>query len=111
MNKIGLRIKADPAGFQFYCGFPQFAQMSARQTDIDGFSGNVQAMFCNAAARFTKHGIGGRGTIPADHMKRLDRVEFSGKSEQKIKQLGINGADIISSEIPEDMIYFFQSAV
>ncbi len=111
MNKVGLRIKADPPYFQFHCRSAQFTQPGAGQTDIDGFAGDVKTLSCNTAARFTKHGIGGRGAIPADNMKRSVRIKFPGKPEQKIKQSGINGADIIGPMIPEDMVYFSQSAV
>lgn len=76
MYKSLMGIISDPAALHFI-GCPSQRRSSVSgQTNIDGFSLDVVAVFRGTFAVFAQLGIGFRAAVSGDHLERLSRFEF-----------------------------------
>jgi hypothetical protein len=71
-----MRIISDPASLQIMGRSSQHRSSVSGQTDIDGFSLDVIAIFCGAFAALTQLGVGFRAAVSGNYVKRLFRFEF-----------------------------------
>ena len=76
VHKFLMRIISDPAFPQFKGRPSQHRSSVSGQSDIDGFSLDVIAVFCGAFAALTQLGVGFRAAVSGNYVKRLFWFEF-----------------------------------
>jgi hypothetical protein len=105
VDKVGLRIKSDPATLESQ-GYPvQTSGIERGETDINGLAKHVQAMAGHTMAISLEHGVGLRRSVPGNHFKKVFGSP-GGPAEvmEQVEQGRINGMNIAGSEILQEVI-------
>src|SRR5262245_15851264 len=103
MQAVLTRIVAYSTSLQRHCSLAYQGSIAPRETDIDGFPLDMQALHSHHPIRAAELRIGGRGTISGEHMKGRVSLEQLAQSVEKIKQRGINSFHLIGVIIAQEI--------
>jgi len=105
VDKVGLRIKSDPATLESKGYLVQTSGIERGETDINGLAKHVQAVAGHTMAVSLEHGVGLRRSVPGNHLK-IVLGSPGGPAEvmEQVEQARINGMNIAGSEILQEMI-------
>jgi hypothetical protein len=103
MQAVLPRIVAYSTRLQRHCSLAYQGRIAPRETDIDGFPLDMQALHSHRPIRAAELRIGGRGTIAGEHMKGRGSLEQLAQSVEEIKQLGINSFHLIGVVIAQEI--------
>jgi hypothetical protein len=108
MYEVGIGVIANPSSLQHYRRPAQQGNVSAGQTDVNGFPFYVLTIPGCYPITAAEPRIGGRGAIPRRNMKRLVSVQQLANGVEEIKQLGINRLDLVGIIITQEIVNILQ---
>ena len=104
MYEVGGGVVPDAARAHLERRLSQLDERHVPEPDVDRLTLHVQAAGRDALAPVPEHGVGGRGAIARDHLKRLRRGGDVRQAVQEIEQPRIDDMYLLGPKIAEEVV-------
>lgn len=104
MDEIGLWVVAHAAFPKRESRLPEVGETAAREPDVDGLAGHVEAARSHSSAPLTEIVVCLFRPVSRNNMERLSAPDLSGEAVEKVKQPDVNLPDFARAVVAKNVI-------